>query len=502
MPDAESESVWRGGRLLTALFWSGVGLAPLAVLLLLVGSGGGASLRVGAVLALLAVMLIGLSVALRPDTTTVRLQLEETLLEEIDNLRDEVRQEIATASRASHQSFGERVGALQHQVEALRAERAAPPPVAAAASVAAPPPVAQAPVAQAPVAQGVAPTYGTATPYPPPAPAAPVSAPAGRHLPPPVSAPAANGRAAVGPPGGRRGGRWEERRGPEPSRRSTGRANVPVYRRTETVHVTRSTSYVDEPTSGAAPDPLYDSGFHRRFEDGGRRNGRHGRHDGDRYDADRYDADRYDERTGGASSRHDQYEESWTDRKLRERYGRRSYDPEDSPRWDTDGGADRDRGEDRWRPVSAEPVSSSPRRGRSERWQDEDSTGLRIGERWASVRDDERGRELTLGERRAARHRDGASTELRIEDRWAAVRQEANGRDRERGGRDGYALGEPDYGRPALPAASSEPSWNDSWDEPVRESRGRRYREDGDERGYGAPRQRRLDFELSDERWR
>lgn len=474
MPDPESDSVWRGGRLLTAFFWSGVGLAPLAVLLLLVGSSGGASLRVGAVLALLAVILIGLSVALRPDTATVRLQLEETLLEEIDNLRDEVRQEIASASRASHQSFGERVGALQQQVEALRAERAAPPPVAAAASVPAPPPAAPAAAA----------TYGTATPYP--APAAPVSAPASRQ--PPVSAPAANGRAAVGHPDGRRSRDWDERREPEPPRRSTGRANVPVYRRTETVQVTRSTSYVDEPTSGGAPDPLYDSGFHRRFEDGGRRNGRHGRHDGDRYDS-----DRYDERPGGTHGRDDdQYEESWTDRKLRERYSRRSYEPDDSSRWDRDG-------EDRWRPVSAVPVSSSPRRGRSQRWQDEDSTGMRIGERWASVRDDERGREFTVGERRAARHSDGSSTELRIEDRWAAVREETSGRGRER--RDGYASGEPDYGRPALPAASSEPSWNDSWEEPVRERRGSRYRDDDDGRDY-APRRRRLDFELSDERWR
>src|SRR5690606_27894448 len=303
--------------------------------------------------------------------------------------------------------------------------------------------------------------------------------------------------------------------------------NVPVYRRTETVQVTRSTSYVDEPTSGvAAPDPLYDSGFHRRFEDDGRPRGRHGYHGRD-------DGDRYDYRPGGAHSRdQDEYEESWTDQKLRERYTRRSYEPDDEPRWARDrdrgpardrddrdrGGRDRgdfergdfERGDlehgdgdwdagERWRPVSAAPVSPPPRRGRSHRWVEEDSTGLRIGERWAAVRDDEHGRELTLGERRAARHRHGTGTEVRIEDRWAAVREET--RDRERSGRDGYASGEPDYGRPALPAASSEPSWNDSWDEPVRERRGRRYRDDDDGRDY-APRQRRLDFELSDERWR
>ena len=51
--------------LLTVLFWVGVGLAPLAALILLIADGNG-SLRFGAVLAILAVVLIGLSIALRP----------------------------------------------------------------------------------------------------------------------------------------------------------------------------------------------------------------------------------------------------------------------------------------------------------------------------------------------------------------------------------------------------------------------------------------------------
>ena len=56
MPDEDADYARRGGRLLPALFWAGVGLAPLAGLLLLLGNGG--SLRVGAFLGVLALVLI------------------------------------------------------------------------------------------------------------------------------------------------------------------------------------------------------------------------------------------------------------------------------------------------------------------------------------------------------------------------------------------------------------------------------------------------------------
>ncbi|GFJ90875.1 hypothetical protein Prum_045170 [Phytohabitans rumicis] len=107
--------------MLTVVFWSGVGLAPLAALLLLVGQGAGA-LRVAAVLAVLAVVLIGLSITLRRDAETVRLDMEETLLEEVDMLREDVRKDIATAARATHKAFGEKLQALQETVQALRAQ--------------------------------------------------------------------------------------------------------------------------------------------------------------------------------------------------------------------------------------------------------------------------------------------------------------------------------------------------------------------------------------------
>ena len=47
--------------------------------------------------------------------------------------------------------------------------------------------------------------------------------------------------------------------------------------------------------------------------------------------------------------------------------------------------------------------------------------------------DEHGGRELRIGERRAAVHADEGGTELRIEDRWASVRQEESRRDDEPG---------------------------------------------------------------------
>src|SRR5688500_10690998 len=139
MPASAPPSVRPRRQLLVVVFWVGVGLAPLAALLLLVGQSAGA-LRVAAVLAVFAVVLIGLSITLRRDAETVRLDLEETLLEEIDALRGDVRNDIATAARATHKAFGEKLQALHETVHALRMQvqldagqgQALPPPGRAA----------------------------------------------------------------------------------------------------------------------------------------------------------------------------------------------------------------------------------------------------------------------------------------------------------------------------------------------------------------------------------
>src|SRR5687767_12939908 len=115
MPAADSTGGRRGGRLLVVLFWTGVGLTPLASLLFLFGEG--LLLQFAAVLALIAVVLIGLSITLRRDGDSVRAEVEELLYEEIDTVRDDVREDITHAARATHKSLNERIGALHETVD-------------------------------------------------------------------------------------------------------------------------------------------------------------------------------------------------------------------------------------------------------------------------------------------------------------------------------------------------------------------------------------------------
>ena len=98
------------------LFWVGIGLAPIAALLLLIAEGD-SLLRIVAVLAVLAVVLIGLSITLRGDDETIRLSMHKTLLEEIDMLREELRNDV---TRAAHHAVGERLQLVHDDVAALR----------------------------------------------------------------------------------------------------------------------------------------------------------------------------------------------------------------------------------------------------------------------------------------------------------------------------------------------------------------------------------------------
>ena len=111
MPASDTQQVRRGGQLPTVIFWSGVGLAPLAAALVLFSSSAG-GLRVAAVLAILAVVLIGLSITLRPDARGMRAEVEDMVLDEIDALREDIRQDIAQAARATHRSYSEKLQAL------------------------------------------------------------------------------------------------------------------------------------------------------------------------------------------------------------------------------------------------------------------------------------------------------------------------------------------------------------------------------------------------------
>jgi hypothetical protein len=120
MPSTTETPDRRSGQKLALLFWAGVGLAPLAALLLVIGSGTG-SLRAAVGLVLLSIVLMGLSLALRPRAESVRVELEDTIFDEIDILREDVRADITTAARATHRQFGEKFQYLQDTVEHMRA---------------------------------------------------------------------------------------------------------------------------------------------------------------------------------------------------------------------------------------------------------------------------------------------------------------------------------------------------------------------------------------------
>ncbi|MBU8857485.1 MULTISPECIES: hypothetical protein [unclassified Micromonospora] len=129
--------------LLTVLFWVGVGLAPLAALILLIADGNG-SLRFGAVVAILAVVLIGLSIALRPESGSGGAASEE-LREELVQLRRELRAEIVAAAQRGNQALDqarraeEVAGAVRHRLDAAAAGLASAPASASASTSASAP---------------------------------------------------------------------------------------------------------------------------------------------------------------------------------------------------------------------------------------------------------------------------------------------------------------------------------------------------------------------------
>src|SRR5262249_6597621 len=128
------------GRLLTYLFWGGIGVAPMAALLLIVVGSSTTGLRVAAILAIIAVMMIGISITLRRDAASMKIDLEETLLDEIDMLRGDVRADITTAARATHRALSERVASLQESLQGMQREVDAARQAAMEAKAAQPPP--------------------------------------------------------------------------------------------------------------------------------------------------------------------------------------------------------------------------------------------------------------------------------------------------------------------------------------------------------------------------
>lgn len=388
MPAAETTATsgLRSAKLLQLLFWAGVGLTPLAALLLLVGSG--FVLQVAAVLAVLVVLLIGLSIALRREGDSVRSEVEELVYEEMDSLRDDIRGDITHAARATHGQLMERIGALQETVDALRG--------------------------QVEVLRGQV-ERAAAQPPPPPPQAGSAAVPPGvlRHT---ETVQVTTKTMVVDPTEARAGTVYGSRpeipqqRRPDRSERAPGRPDERAWGRPE-----------------QRPEP-YPEHYEEHRHDPGRGFER----------AERVGRSERSERTGWTErsersewversephreqprdhGREQPREPSWSEQLLRERMDRGGSG--DWPGSEPRGGGD-------W-PQPQQPRGDVERGGRRRAYDpdDEDNvTGVRTTDRWASVHSDERGRELRMGERRAAVHADETGTHVRIEDRWATVRHE------------------------------------------------------------------------------
>lgn len=445
MPGQDSLDDGRDRRLTNGLFWGGVGLAPVAAILLLLGQEGG-SLRFAAVLAILAIVLIGLSVTMRSNSDTTRAELEDLLYEEIDALRSDVRDDIGGATRSSNKALGEQIQALSAQVNALRADMDAVRPDDRGGYDRYP--------------AGPAPRPRAALSGPPPANppgrrAAPNGAvPASRHT---IIEPVRDDRAVYGADGyGRHSGSdddgWSQRA------RGDGRRGRDI----------------DD-------DPRYEDGWSAE-------------RDGDRWDSG-YDDDR-DARPAGRRSAYD--DEPVAD----ERTDRWAGPRDDAPRRDDDWrGAEHDdwRADERGgrRTRNGWRDDRDARRGEPEDWRADDrdtwrdereprdarrrdeANGWR-GDRsgWRDDRDDDwRDGRRDLPDRPGDRDdwRDGSANWQ--QDRWA---EPDDGPRVEAGwGRERRAVA-------ALPAGNSQPSsiWDGEWSEPQRQFVGRRRRDEDEEPEY------------------
>src|SRR6185312_4292536 len=98
MPAVDTQQPRAGVPLLPGLLWAGVGLAPVAALLIVFGGESTGIMRVAVLLAVVAVVLIGVSMALRRDPDSMRSQVEDMIFEELDVLREDVREDITTAA--------------------------------------------------------------------------------------------------------------------------------------------------------------------------------------------------------------------------------------------------------------------------------------------------------------------------------------------------------------------------------------------------------------------
>ena len=111
----------RRGKLLQGLFWGGIGLAPLAMLILLFSQSTG-MLRVAVILSVLTVVSLALSIGMRPSVEMVRVDIEHRVLDEVEHVRARSREDIKVAARNTHRVLSDRISELTETIDALRAQ--------------------------------------------------------------------------------------------------------------------------------------------------------------------------------------------------------------------------------------------------------------------------------------------------------------------------------------------------------------------------------------------
>ena len=98
MPDREPTAGHSAG-LLRGLIWGGVGLAPLAAVVVLIGGSQG-STRFAVLLLAVSVVLVGASVLIRSDPALQRVDVEDRVTEEVRKLRRELRAEFGRPGKS------------------------------------------------------------------------------------------------------------------------------------------------------------------------------------------------------------------------------------------------------------------------------------------------------------------------------------------------------------------------------------------------------------------
>src|SRR5258705_14019988 len=109
----------RRGKVPHWLFWGGMGLAPLSVLILLFGQSTG-TIRVAVTLAVITIVLLAVSIAMRPSVEMLRVDIEHRVLDEVERVRVRAREETTTAARNTHRALTDKIQGLGESVEDLR----------------------------------------------------------------------------------------------------------------------------------------------------------------------------------------------------------------------------------------------------------------------------------------------------------------------------------------------------------------------------------------------